>query len=101
MWRPSLETEMAIICNDTLNIKSNIFVVVTFVLVVDVAAIVVVAADVVLNLNELNLILAFSLTNWGHKTEHTNRSTNYLSNLLSMQEEVCKIWEPIILLEIV
>jgi hypothetical protein len=56
---------------------------------------------VVLNLNELNLILAFSLTNWGHKTEHTNRSTNYLSNLLSMQEEVCKIWEPIILLEIV
>jgi hypothetical protein len=54
---------MAIICNDTLNIKSNIFVGVTFVLVVDVAAIVVVAADVVLNLNELNLILAFSLTN--------------------------------------
>jgi len=37
---------MAIICNDTLNNKSNIFVVVAFVLVVDVAAAVVVAVDV-------------------------------------------------------
>ncbi len=40
------QTEMAIICNDTLNNKSNIFVVVAFVLVVDVAAAVVVAVDV-------------------------------------------------------
>jgi hypothetical protein len=56
-----LETELVIICNDTLNNKSKIFVVVAaFVLVVDVAAIVVVAADVILNLNELNLILTFS-----------------------------------------
>ncbi len=61
MVETPLETELVIICNDTLNNKSKIFVVVAaFVLVVDVAAIVVVAADVILNLNELNLILTFS-----------------------------------------